>query len=67
MSVIKPISVARQEFISSLANVISNAELPAFVVEDVMKDLLQQVHVAAIKQYEDEKVQYEEKLKQDNQ
>ncbi len=67
MSVIKPISVARQEFISSLANVISNAELPAFVVEDVMKDLLQQVHVAAIKQYEDEKVQYEEKLKQNNQ
>lgn len=62
----KPLSVERQEFIASMTTLINNAILPAFVVEDVMKELLQQVHVAAIKQYEDEKAQYEQQVKKQN-
>ena len=62
----KPLSVERQEFITSMTTLINNAILPAFVVEDVMKELLQQGHVPAIKQYEDEKAQYEQQVKKQN-
>lgn len=59
----KPLSIVRQEFIEQLVNDVNNCQLPLFVVESILQDLLSMVKTAAQKQYEAEKAQYEEQLK----
>jgi hypothetical protein len=59
---IKPVSVARQEFIEQLVNNINNCQLPMFVIEPILQDMLNMVRAAAQKQYEAEKAQYEAQL-----
>ena len=58
----KPLSVARQEFIEQLVDDVNNCQLPLFVVESIVEDLLDMVRGAAKKQYETEKAQYEMQL-----
>ena len=43
---------------------INNCQLPMFVIEPILQDLLDQVRTAAQKQYESDKRQYEEQLKE---
>lgn len=59
----KPLSIVRQEFIEQLVNDVNNCQLPLFVVESILQDLLSMVKTAAQKQYEAEKAQYEDQLK----
>ena len=54
----KPLLVARQDFIESLAKLISNAELPAFVIHDILKDATSEMESVVTKQYVAEKEQY---------
>lgn len=58
----KPLSVVRQEFIEQLVNDVNNCELPLFVVEPILQDLLNMVKSAAQQQYETERAQYEQQL-----
>lgn len=58
----KPMSVVRQEFVEQLVNDINNCNLPLFVIEPILQDLLASVKSAAQKQYEVEKAQYEQQL-----
>lgn len=58
----KPMSVIRQEFIEQLVNDVNNCQLPLFVIEPILQDLLSMVKSAAQKQYEAEKAQYEQQL-----
>lgn len=60
--IVKPISVVRQEFIERLVHDVNSCELPLFVVEPILEDILSAVKTAAQKQYETEKAQYEEML-----
>ena len=62
----KPMSVARQEFIEQLVNDVNNCTLPLFVIEPILRDLLNVVKSAAQQQYEAEKAQYEQKLNEQN-
>ena len=62
----KPLSVARQEFIEKIVNEINTCGLPLFVVEPILKDLLDEVGATAKKQYEIEKAQYEQALASQN-
>lgn len=62
----KPLSIVRQEFIDKITDTVVNSGLPAFAIEDVLKDLLQQVHVASVKQYKEEKLKYESQVKGNN-
>lgn len=55
----KPITVVRQEFIEKMVEEINNCGLPLFVVEPILKDLLNEVSTAVKRQYETEKAQYE--------
>lgn len=55
----KPLTVAREEFVNALVELCNNAQLPFFVIESVLKDVLQEVHAASVKQYEAEKAEYE--------
>lgn len=62
-NIMKPISVVRQEFIEQLVNDVNNCQLPLFVIEPILQDMLNMVKDAAQKQYEVEKAQYEAQLK----
>lgn len=62
-NLVKPMSVVRQEFIEKLVDDINNCQLPLFVVEPILQDILNTVKATAQKQYEAEKAQYEELLK----
>ena len=58
----KPITVVRQEFIEKMVEEINTCGLPLFVVEPILKDLLNEVSAAVKRQYETEKAQYEQAL-----
>ena len=60
--VIKPMSVARQEFIEQLVNDVNNCGLPMFVIEPILQDLLSMVKASVKQQYEAEKEQYEKQM-----
>lgn len=62
----KPISVVRQEFIEKIVEEINTCGLPLFVVEPILKDLLNEVSAAAKRQYETEKAQYEKAIASQN-
>ena len=63
MDIIKPITVARNEFASDIVNLCNNSGLPFFVIEDILKNLTQEVHTAAQKQLEEDTKRYQEQLK----
>lgn len=56
----KPITVIRQEFIDEISNSINNCELPVFIIEAILKDIYLEVRSLSQKQYEIEKAQYEQ-------
>lgn len=60
--IIKPISVVRQEFIDRLVDDVNNCDLPLFVIEPILQDMLASVRAAVQQQYEEEKAQYEKRL-----
>lgn len=61
----KPLSVAREDFVNALVELVNNSGLPMFVVLDVLKGATEEVKDAAARQYEQEKLEYE-KLKEEN-
>lgn len=67
MDIKKPLSVARQELIDALANDINTSSLPPFVVEPILNNFVNETRVAMHHQYEEEKKQYYEMLKQSEQ
>lgn len=60
--IMKPMSVARAEFISSLTDLINNSMLPPFVIEPVLKDMYNDIHMVAQKQFEADAKKYNEEL-----
>lgn len=60
----KPITMLRQDFISSLINVVNNCQLPLFVIEPILKDVYLEVRALSNKQYEIEKMEYEKKVQE---
>jgi len=61
-NVMKPMSVARQEFIEQLVDNINNCGLPMFVIEPILQDLLGMVKATAQQQYESDKARYEKQI-----
>ena len=61
-NIVKPVTLMRQEFVEALVEEINNCQLPMFVIEPILQDLLNQVKAAAYKQYEADKAQYEAQL-----
>lgn len=59
----KPITLLREDFVNSIVELCNNSYLPYFCVESILKDVLQEVHQASIKQYESDKLRYENELK----
>lgn len=55
----KPLSVAREDFVNELVELVNNSGLPMFVVLEVLKCAVEEVKEAASRQYEQEKLEYE--------
>lgn len=58
----KPITLIRDEFINNIVNLCNESGLPFFVVEDVLKDLIQEIHMAAKQQLAEDKKVYSDKI-----
>lgn len=58
----KPITIVRQEFIDKMIQDVNDCQLPLFVIESILQDVLALVKTAAQKQYESDKIQYEQQL-----
>ena len=59
----KPITILREEFVTSMVSLINNSGLPLFYVEPILRDMLMDVNTAVKKQYEMEKAQYEQAIR----
>lgn len=62
----KPITVVYEEFKQNLANLINNSGLPAFVIEPILQNYLNETRIAMNKQYQIDKDKYEKTLKENN-
>lgn len=59
----KPTTVARQEFIEKIIEDINASELPFFIIEPILKDLLESIQRGAKEQFEKDLATYREYLK----
>lgn len=64
--IIKPTSVARVEFLDSLTDLINNSMLPPIIIEPILKDMYNDIHMVVQKQYELDLQKYNEELKNKN-
>lgn len=60
----KPIELVRQELIDGIVGLINDAQMPAFSVADILRNLLAELERVAAQQYEQAKQAYEDKLKE---
>lgn len=58
----KPSTIIYEEFKQDLANLINNSGLPAFIIEPVLRDYLNEVRLMAQRQYQADKAAYEKSL-----
>lgn len=61
--ILKPMSIARKEFIDGLIDLINNSMLPPFVIEDVLKDTYSKMAQLAKQQLDSDIKQYQAALK----
>lgn len=58
----KPSTIIYEEFKQDLANLINDSGLPAFIIEPVLRDYLNEVRLMAQRQYQADKAAYEKSL-----
>lgn len=59
----KPIELVRQELIDGIVGLINDAQMPAFAVADILRNLLAELERVAAQQYEQAKQEFEKKQK----
>ena len=60
----KPLTLLREDFIVELLNLCNESNLPYFIMEDVMKDVVKDLHVAHQKQLEPDRSKYSAAMNQ---
>lgn len=58
----KPATLLKEEFINELTNLCYKYNFPLFVTEYILKDFIQDVHIASQRQLELDKANYEKQL-----
>ena len=58
----KPITIAKEDFSKNLIDLINNSHLPLFVIEYLLKDLIEEVRKASVKQLETDTLEYNKLL-----
>lgn len=61
MNTQKPLSIMRYEFINSIIELINNSDLPPYIIEPILKDVLVEVSKQAKTQLENDMKEYESK------
>lgn len=61
-SVMKPMSVARYEFVNNLTDLINSCMLPPFVIEDILRDTYTKISAISKQQLEKDMKTYKEAL-----
>lgn len=62
----KPLSLIRDDFLKALIDLINGSKLPPFIMEPILKDMYNDVHIAAATQLENERKAYEELIKKNS-
>lgn len=58
----KPLTIVCEEFKNDLKNLINDSQLPAFIIEPILRDTYNKVKVAEQTQLENDKKRYQELL-----
>ena len=58
----KPITLVIEETKTKLSDIINTSGLPPFVIEPILSTFLQEAHAASKRQYEIDKLQYEQAI-----
>lgn len=61
---IKPLTIAREEFITSLANLVNDSNLPIFILEGIFKDMYNDLKILSKKELERDTEYYNKQLKE---
>ena len=61
-TIMKPATLLKEEFMENLTMLCNNAGLPFFYIESILKEFIQDVHIASKRQYESDKIRYEQEL-----
>ena len=59
----KPVTMIIDETKNTIVNAVNNSQLPAFILETIIKDIYIEINQMAIQQANLEKQKYEEELK----
>lgn len=62
----KPVTIVREELRRDIINAINEANLPAFVVGDMLEKLLYECRQLEHQQYEQDKANYDAEVKENN-
>ena len=61
-TVMKPVTLAKEDFVESLLTLTNDSHLPLFIVEYILKDFLNEIHIASQQQLEADKTEYKKQL-----
>lgn len=56
--IVKPLTLVKEEFSQSLVELCNNSGLPFFIIESTLKDFIQEVHTASVRQLEIDRKTY---------
>lgn len=62
----KPVTLVVEDFLNDLVDLCNGSGLPFFIIENVLKDFTQEIHIASQKQLEADRIQYNKKLQENN-
>ena len=58
----KPITLLKQEFEEELIKYINDSSLPPFLIEYILRDIINKVHLASVQQLELDTKKYQEQI-----
>lgn len=58
----KPITIIKQEFTERLVKYINESSLPPFVIEYILKDIINEVHLASVQQLKFDTERYQKQI-----
>lgn len=58
----KPITIIKQEFVEGLVKYINESTLPPFLIEYILRDTLNEVHLASVQQLKFDTERYQKQI-----
>lgn len=58
----KPLTLLREDFINNVVDLCNNSNLPYFIIENVLRDVISEIHLAGKQQLENDRAKYNEAI-----